>query len=228
MPAPGMIGELPAAERPRERLLGQGSASLSEAELIAVLLRTGTPGKSVLALAADLLREFGGLSGLARSTYHQVRRKGLGPAKAATLLAGVELGRRLARAEVPERHPMGHPEIVASYLALRYQVRDQEVFGALYVDSRHRWLGERELYRGTLDRALVEPRGVLKEGLLRGAAGFVLFHTHPSGDPSPSPEDVLLTRRMAEAGEVVGIRLLDHLILAHGGLWASLKERGAW
>jgi DNA repair protein RadC len=228
MPAVELIGDLPQGERPRERLLEQGSASLSEAELIAVLLRTGTAGKSALAMASELLREFGGLSGIASRTFHEIRRPGLGRAKAATLLAGIELGRRLARAQIPERRPMSRPGDVVSYLALRYGLRDQEIMGALFVDARNRLLGERELYRGTLCRTVVEPREVLKEGLLRGAAGVVLFHTHPSGDPSPSSEDVLFTRRMAEAGEVVGVRLLDHLILGHGGTWESLKERGAW
>jgi DNA repair protein RadC len=100
--------------------------------------------------------------------------------------------------------------------------------GALYVNARHRLIGERELYRGTLHRASVEPRGILREGLLIGAAGVVMWHSHPSGDPAPSREDLLFTRRMHRAGEVVGVELIDHLIVAAGGAWVSVKERGGW
>ncbi|MEZ5313808.1 MAG: JAB domain-containing protein [Thermoanaerobaculia bacterium] len=139
-------------------------------------------------------------------------------------LAAAEIGRRLARG-VFERAAIGTPAAVASYLALRYAVRDQEVMGALYVDTRHRLLAERELYRGTVNRIAVEPRAILKEGLLHGACGVVLFHTHPSGDPSPSAEDLAFTRRMAEAGEVVGIRLVDHLILGAVGRWSLARAR---
>jgi DNA repair protein RadC len=223
-----LIRELPADERPRERLLGQGSRALADAELIAVLLRTGRPGASALDLAREILSAVGGLGGLAGSGAQGLLRKGLGEAKAAALLAAAEIGRRLARTEAVERAPLAHPAAVASYLALRYGVRDQEVMGALYLDTRNRLLAERELYRGTLNRAAVEPRQVLKEGLLFGAAGCLLFHTHPSGDPSPSAEDLAFTRRMAEAGEVIGIRLVDHLILGAVGRWTSLRERGAW
>ncbi|MBZ0103084.1 MAG: DNA repair protein RadC, partial [Thermoanaerobaculia bacterium] len=152
----------------------------------------------------------------------------LGPAKAATLLAAVEIGRRLARAELPERQSVAHPAAAASYLALRFAGRDQEVFGALYLDTRNRLIGEQELYRGTLNRAAVEPRRVLKEGLLRDAAGMLVFHNHPSGDPTPSAEDLAFTRRLGEAGEVVGIRLVDHLILGGVGRWVSLAQRGGW
>lgn len=223
-----LIAELPESEKPRERLLAHGGEALSETELLAVLLRVGAPGKSVAELAGELLAELGGLGGLATCEPHRLQRPGIGPAKSATLLAAVELGRRLARAELPERRPMSHPSKVASYLALRYALPDQEVMGALFVDSRNRLLGDREMFRGTIDRAAVEPRAVLKEALLRGASGILLFHTHPSGDPSPSVEDLVFTRRMVRAAEVMGLRLLDHLILASGGGWVSLRERGAW
>jgi len=223
-----LIRELPADERPRERLLAQGARALGDAELVALLVRTGRPGASALDVAREVLAGVGGLAGLAATGAPALLRKGLGGAKAATLLAAVEIGRRLARTEPVERAPLAHPAAVASYLALRYGLRDQEVMGALYLDTRHRLLAERELYRGTLNRAAVEPRQVLKEGLLHGAAGCILFHTHPSGDPSPSAEDLAFTRRMADAGEVVGIRLIDHLILGTVGRWTSLRERGAW
>lgn len=228
MPSRDLIRDLPAEERPRERLLTQGPEALSDAELVAVLLRTGTRGKSVLALATELLQEFDGLAGLLAARYPELRRDGLGRAKASTLLASLELGRRVARCGLPERQPMARPAEVASYLGLRYGHHDQEVVGALYLDARECLLAEREIFRGTLKAAAVEPRAVLREGLLRGATGMVLFHTHPSGDPSPSSHDLLFTRELANAGAVVGIELIDHLILARGGAWLSLKKHGTW
>ncbi|HEX9798806.1 MAG TPA: DNA repair protein RadC [Thermoanaerobaculia bacterium] len=221
-----LIRELPPDERPRERLLAQGAQVLGDAELVAVLLRTGQAGESALSVARRLLAKSGGLRALAVAVPAALTGGGVGPAKAAALLAAVELGRRLARAEVREREPLGHPAAVASYLTLRYAALDQEVMGALYLDVRNRLLGERELFRGALNRAVAEPRRILREGLLAGAAGCIVFHTHPSGDPSPSAEDLAFTRRLAEAGEAVGIRLVDHLVLGGQGRWVSLRERG--
>jgi DNA repair protein RadC len=147
----------------------------------------------------------------------------------AARLAAVEMARRLARERLPLKEPLlARPAEVARYLALRFRERDQEVVGALFLDARHRWLGEREIFRGTLQRAAVEPREILKEALLRGAAGLVLFHTHPSGDPSPSAEDYTFTRRMVEASEVVGVTFVDHLVLGGGGQWASIRQRRPW
>lgn len=228
MPAQGLIRELPAEERPRERLLAQGSEALSDAELLAVLLRTGRQGKSAVGLATELLTEAEGLSGLVGSTFHDVRRPGLGPAKAATLLAGIELGRRLARAELPRKQPLDRPGKLVRYLALRYPLRGQEILGALFLDARHRLVGEKELYRGTLSETVVEPREILRECLVREAPAVVLFHTHPSGDPTPSPQDIYFTRRMVEAAQVVGVEMVDHLILAGPGRWVSMKEKKAW
>jgi DNA repair protein RadC len=222
------VREMPVDERPRERLLRAGARALSDAELIAVLLRTGHRRASALTLARDLLRQSGGLLGLLGMSAEAIRRDGLGPAKTAALLAGVELGRRLARADIPDKDPMTHPEVVARYLFLRFGVRDQEIMGALYLDTRNRLMAESETFRGTLNRAAVEPGALLKTGLLHGAAGLVVFHTHPSGDPSPSAEDLAFTRRLAEAGRTVGIRLVDHLILGSGERWISLRQRGAW
>jgi len=223
-----LIKEIPEDERPRERLVATGSGTLSDAELVAVLLRTGHPGCSALQMAGTLLAEHGGLSGLVGAKVPFLRRFGLGDAKAAALLAAVEIGRRLAREQLPARQPLASPAEVARYLVLRYQQRDQEVMGALFLDVRHCLISDREIFRGTLHRAAVEPREILKECLVRGAAGFALFHTHPSGDPTPSAEDVLFTRRMAEAAAVVGVEMVDHLVLGATGRWVSLRERGAW
>ena len=228
MSVASLIRELPPDERPRERLLAQGARALGDAELLAVLLRTGRPGASAIEVAREVLAAIGGIPGLASGGAPALLRRGLGQAKAASLLAAAEVGRRLARGEAFERAAIGAPAAVASYLALRYGVRDQEVMGALFVDTRHRLVAERELYRGTVNRMAVEPRAILKEGLLHGACGVVVFHTHPSGDPSPSAEDLAFTRRLAEAGELIGIKLVDHLILGAVGRWVSLRERGAW
>jgi DNA repair protein RadC len=222
-----MICELPETERPRERLLHQGSGALSDTELLAVLLRTGKVGVSVLSLASELLLESGGLSGLLEVTPAFLRRSGIGPAKAASLLAALEIARRVAKGEMPARDPLSDAARTARYLSMRYRQKDQEVMGALFVDGRHRILGEKEIFRGTLQRITVEPREVLKECLMRGAAAFILFHTHPSGDPAPSAEDIAFTRRMADAADALGVAMLDHLILG-SGKWVSLKERGVW
>jgi DNA repair protein RadC len=223
-----LLREIAPHDRPRERLLREGGAALSDGELLAVLLRTGCTGASALDLGRELLLVAGGLAGLATLDAASLQRRGLGAAKAAGLLAALELARRVARAELPDRLPLGDPEAVARYLLLRYSERDQEVMGALFLDVRNRLLGEAELFRGTLARAAVEPRAVLKQALLRSAAGVLLFHTHPSGDPSPSAEDLAFTRRMADAGELVGVRLLDHLVLGTGHRWVSLRRRGGW
>lgn len=223
-----LVRDLAADERPRERLLANGSSALADSELVAILLRSGRKGVSVLDMARTLLRKGGGLVGLVGAGPNGLRRLGLGPAQQAALLAALELGRRLARARLPEREPLSRPEAVACYLALRYGNGAQEIMGALYLDVRNRLLAEEEIFRGTLSRAAVEPRALLKKGLLCDAAGYVLFHTHPSGDPSPSAEDLAFTRRASQAGELVGVRLVDHLILGRGGRWVSLRQRGGW
>lgn len=219
--------EMAEDERPRERLLRHGSETLSDAELLAVLLRTGRPGLPVMGLARELLEEMGGLNGMPGLSYSDLRREGLGQAKAASLLAAFEIARRLAREQLPQRHLMSRPAAVANYLLLRYRQRDQEVMGALFLDARHRLLGERDFFRGTLQRTSVEPRAILREALARGAAGILLFHTHPSGDPTPSNEDLLFTRRMTQACDVLGVHLVDHLVLGDSTRWVSLRQRGA-
>jgi DNA repair protein RadC len=216
---PSLIAEIPHDERPRERLLRNGPQALSDAELVAILLKGGRPGASVLDLSRELLFQTGGLRGLANSCAKSLRRSGVGEVKIATLLAAVEIACRMAAAAVPAREPLSRPAEVCRYIDLRYGRSGQEVMGALYVCAR---------YRGTIHRAAVEPRAILREGLLLGAAGILLFHTHPSGDPAPSREDLLFTRRMARAGEVVGVELVDHLIVGAGGAWVSVKERGGW
>ena len=215
-------------DHPRERLFRHGTHALSNAELLEILLRNGCPGSTARELARELLTEYGSLIGLAGLDRAFLHRRGIGKAKAATIMATFEIGRRVARERMPRRDLLDRPDSVASYLSLRYAQGDQETMGALFLDVRNRLIGESEVFRGTLSRAAVEPRGIFKEALLQSASGFVLFHTHPSGDPSPSEEDLTFTRRMAEAGEMIGVKLLDHIILGSAGRWVSLARRGAW
>lgn len=223
----GCPPSLPFEDRPRQRILRSGGVALSDAELLGLLLRGGASPEGTV-LAQELLSEVGGLGGLLSAHQNDLERPGFGPARRAAILAAVELGRRLARARMPRRDLLDRPDAVAAYLSLRYGTADQEVMGALYLDVRNRLISEGDVFRGTLSRAAVEPRAILKQGLLCSASGFLLFHTHPSGDPSPSPEDLTFTRRMAEAGELLGLGLLDHLILGSAGRWVSLGRRGAW
>jgi len=227
-PNRSLLQRIPLAERPRERLLRSGGSALSDSEVVAVLLRVGRPGLSALEMAQEVLDERGGLAGLLTADLSSLRRNGLGEAKAAAVLAAVELGRRLARAQIHRGDDLDDPVAVAEYLMLRYPPGDQEVMGALYLDVRNRLVGEGDIYRGTLSRAAVEPRAILKAGLLSSASALILFHTHPSGDPAPSLEDLEFTRRLADAGKLLGIRLVDHVILGRGGRWVSLKRRGGW
>ena len=222
------LGGVPAALRPRERLVNSGGHGLTDAELLAVLLRTGRPGQSAVDMASELLEEHGGLGGLVWTDARRLCRYGLRTAKAGTVMAAVEMARRLARTQISEEDLLDRPGAVASYLLLRYGRIDQEVVGALFLDRKNRLLGEAEVFRGTLTRAAVEPRAILREALLHGASGMILFHTHPSGDPAPSGEDVEFTRRLAGACDVLGLELIDHLVVGGFGHWVSLKRRGAW
>jgi DNA repair protein RadC len=215
----------PREPTPAERLLLHGAATLSDAEVLALALQA--KGAQGLALARGLLREagFGGLIGASPGT---LSRKGLRGSRAVALLAAYEVATRLAKEEVLDRPLLNRPGELAKYLILKHCLPDQEILGALYLDVRHRLIADREIYRGTLDRATVEPRAILSNALLLGAAGLVVFHTHPSGDPSPSVEDHLFTRRLCHAAVAVGVEVLDHLIVTHSRRWVSLRQRGAW
>lgn len=223
---PPQLRDLPPDERPRQRLLRSGGPSLSDPELLSIILGNGCREVCSLDLARQILEEVRGLVGLVGIQAETLQRRGIGEAKAASVLASLELARRLARADIPERELLDRPAVIARYLVLRYAVRDQEVMGALYLDARHRLIAETEAFRRTLIRAAAEPRPFLCAALSVGAASLALFHTHPSGDPSPSPEDIRFTRQMEEACAIVGVRLIDHLILGSATRWVSLKTRG--
>jgi DNA repair protein RadC len=218
------ISEMEPSQRPRERLLDFGPRVLSDAELIAVLLRTGRPGHGAVATAQELLAEAGGVAGVSRMGLTElVKRPGVGPAKAATLLAALELGIRLAGAELRRGERLDRPAGAAAYLACRLKSERREVFGVLCLDARHRLLGSHRLTLGTRTQAPVDTAEVFRRALLDDAAGLVLYHNHPSGDLDPSRDDLALTRRLVRAGETVGVTVLDHLIVA-GARWLSLRS----
>jgi len=216
---------LEPAERPRERLARHGAAALSNRELVALLLGTGSPGASALDVADDLLA--GGLRELAsRSLAELEGRPGLGRAKATRVLAALEIGARLGTEAGGARPLLGSAAEAARYLMPRYGARPVETFGLLALDVRHRLRHEAVVSVGCLTASLVHPREVFQEAIARRAAAILVFHNHPSGDPEPSAEDLALTRRLASAGALLGIELVDHVILG-AGRWVSLRERGA-
>ncbi len=216
---------MPAEERPRERLERLGAAALSDAELLAILLRSGRKGENALHRAQEVLASSEGVGRLATWSVSQfTRMHRLGRVQAITVAAALELSRRVA-SKTDARERFSDPETVKSYLRGRYAHLSQERTGALYLDARNRLLRDAECYTGTLDRALVEPRAILKGALLEDAAGVILYHNHPSGDPSPSPEDLEFTRRLLKAADHLGVRFLDHVIVGREGS-ISLREAG--
>jgi DNA repair protein RadC len=218
------VHDLPAAERPRERLARQGAAALSNRELMALVVGTGSRRESVLDLSDRLLAR--GLHGLAsRSLGELTGERGLGLAKATRLLAALELGVRLASEAAGPAPCFRAPGEAARYLLPRYSARPVETFGLLALDVRHRLKREAVISVGCLTSSLVHPREVFQEAVVSRAAGLILFHNHPSGDPEPSSEDISLTRRLVAAGSLMGIDVLDHVILG-AGRFISLKERG--
>ena len=220
------ISELSREERPREKLLERGPDALSDSELVAVLLRTGVSGTDALELAGKWLEEGGGLEGLARADARQIlSRRGVGPAKGAVVAAALELGRRLARKNLAGQQLLDRPEVAADFLALQYGHARVEVFGTLTLDVRHRLLRVHELHRGARSHADIEPAEVFNSAIVDNAHAVIVWHTHPSGDPAPSGDDEALTRRLADAGRLLGIAVLDHLIVALGG-FVSLRQRG--
>ncbi len=220
------VSELSRSERPREKLLERGPGALSDAELLAVLLRTGTRGTGVLEMAEKWLEEAGGLEHLSLSDPRLVMsRKGVGLAKGTVVAAALELGRRIAKRSLVDQALLDRPEAVADYLTRCYGPVRVEVFGSLTLDSRNRLLRVHELHRGARAHSDVEPSEVFNSAIVDNAHSLILWHTHPSGDPSPSDDDVSLTRRLADAGRLLNISVLDHVVVARGG-FVSLRQRG--
>ena len=219
-----LIRDLPAAERPRERLQSAGAGALSNAELLAILLRTGGARESALAQASRLLARFEGLPGLARATFGELcREKGLGEAKAAQVKAALELGLRLASAAPDQRPVVRTPEDIANLLLGEMSLLEQEHVRVLSLDVRNRLIHTHEAYHGSVHTTMVRMAEVLREPLRANAAGLVLVHNHPSGDPTPSAADITMTKQLCEAAKLMDIDVLDHIIVA-GGKWVSLRR----
>jgi len=223
------LKDLPPDARPREKLLARGPGALSDAELLALLLRTGLAGKGVLQLAQELLDDatgFGGMAGLLHATADDLKRiKGLGPAKRAELVAVLELARRAMAEQLKERAALDTPEAVKHYLQLHLGAKKHEVFAVLFLDSQHRLLALEELFRGTLSQTSVYPREVVLRALHHHAAAVVLAHNHPSGTVLPSRADEALTQALKAALALVDVRVLDHVIVAPGQA-LSMAEKG--
>jgi DNA repair protein RadC len=220
------ITDWPLDERPREKLLARGPQALSDAELLAILLRTGSRRGTALDLARDLLHEHGGLRGLlAASPQSLLSTHGLGQAKYAQIAAVLEISRRHLGESLQRGAAMGSPQSVRDYLRVRLRDMPHEVFCCLYLDNRHRVLAFEELFRGTVNGAAVYPREVVKRALHHNAAATILVHNHPSGVAEPSRADELLTIRLKEALGMIEVRVLDHLVVGEGDC-VSFAERG--
>ena len=223
---PLRIRELPASEQPRERLRDSGPAALSDAELLAILLRVGVQGTNVVQLAQQLLVEHRGWSGLLRADHSELcRRRGMGQAKAATLKAAMEIGRRLLIAGVDDRPQIKSPADVASLLMLEMSHLDQEHLRAVLLDTKNRVQEIATIYVGSVNSAQVRIGEVFRDAVRRNSTAMIVAHNHPSGDPSPSPEDILVTRQIVEAGKLLDVDVLDHLIIGRGR-YVSMRERG--
>jgi DNA repair protein RadC len=220
------ICDWPEAERPREKLLSKGPRSLSDAELLAVFLRTGVRGKTAVDLARDLLAAHDGLRALLDLSENEFcQTKGTGTAKYVLLQAALELGRRHLEGTLKRRDVLTSPAATRAFLSAQLRRWPHEVFACLFLDNRHRVISFEEMFRGTIDSATVHPREVVKRALEHNAAAVILAHNHPSGIAEPSRADELLTQRLRDALSLVDIRVLDHLIVGDGEV-VSLAERG--
>ena len=220
------ITDWPIEERPREKLLQRGPQSLSDAELLAIFLRTGVRGKTAVDLARDLLSEYGGLRPLLEAGQPRFcQGKGLGEAKYVQLQAVLEMGRRHLFDTLKRGEALGNPDDTRRFLQARLRHYPYEVFACLFLDNRHRVIEFQELFRGTIDGASVYPREVVRQALASNAAAVILAHNHPSGVAEPSSADYQLTRRLREALGLVDIRVLDHIVIGDGQT-VSLAERG--
>ena len=220
------VKEMPEDERPRERLARVGPQALSSAELLAIILRTGVKGENVVTMASRLLAKYGGLAGLARAELAQLGQEhGLGPAKASQLLAALELGRRLMAESPEERFQIRAPQDAANLLIPLIGHQEQEHFVVLYLDTRNRVMDREVLYKGSLNTSLVRIAEVFRGAIRRNCAAIIVAHNHPSGEPNPSPEDVALTRQLVEAGKLMEVEVLDHVVIGQSR-FVSLRERG--
>ena len=222
------IKEIPELERPYEKCQKFGASALSDAELLAVVLRTGSHGENVIGLAQRILYRSGedGILGLHRFSMEQlVKIRGIGKVKAIQLICILELARRLSKASVSESLSFTSPASIAEYYMEDLRHESQEVMKLIMINSKGRLISETEISKGTVNASLITPREIFIEALLRQAVAVVAMHNHPSGDPTPSSEDILLTKRIKEAGSIIGVELLDHIIIGNN-CYVSLREKG--
>ncbi|MGO5014541.1 RadC family protein [Niallia sp. Sow4_A1] len=221
-----LIRDFPDDERPRERFIKQGPESLANHELIALLIQTGSKNESVLTLANKLLIHFDGLRLLKDASLDELKAiKGIGTAKAIQLMAAIELGRRVSNLEFTDRYCIRSPEDAAKYMMNEMRFLTQEHFVCLYLNTKNQVMHKQVVFIGSLNASIVHPREVYKEAFRRSAASIICLHNHPSGDPSPSREDIEVTKRLVECGKIIGIDLLDHIIIGENK-FISLKEKG--
>lgn len=219
------VKEWPASEQPREKLRANGVESLSDAELLAILLRTGLQGESVLSLSSRLLRQFQGLTGLGKASFDELLRfKGLGPAKCCDVLAAIELGKRFLSRMPEERPAIKSPRDVAEYLRPVMVPLDHEELHVVLLNTKNRVHSRHVVYKGSVNTAVLRVGEVFREAVRATCPSIIVAHNHPSGDPTPSPEDVAVTRQMVEAGKLLDISVLDHLVFGRGD-FVSLRER---
>lgn len=220
------VKDLPTEIRPRERLFEQGAASLSDAELIAIIIGTGAKEETSLQLSQRILQEFENLGKIGRASLEELSKlRGIGRAKAAQLMASIEMGRRLSRVPSETRVSINRPDQLADILMAEMRYLDREHFRAVVLNTKNEILKILDISIGSLNSSIVHPRELYKTVLKHNGAALIVAHNHPSGDPEPSSEDIRLTKRLNEAGRILGIELLDHLILGDGR-FVSLKERG--
>jgi DNA repair protein RadC len=219
------IREWPESERPREKLLARGAHALSDAELLALLLGSGIPGCSAVAMARSLLKDFGCLRDLLNARLARWRRKGIGAARYAAVQAAVELAKRHLREQMRIGSPLATPQATYRYLLAQLRDRPYEIFCCLYLDNRHRLIAFEELFRGTVDCAQVHPREVLRQALLHNATSLIVAHNHPSGSLEPSPADDFITRRLRDLLTLMDVRLVDHIIVGDNRCY-SFAEHG--
>ncbi len=220
------IKDLPAETRPREKLLARGPGALSDIELLALLLRTGLPGRGVFGLAEAVLTQFGGFAGLLHTQVAELKGvKGLGPAKRAEVAAVVEMARRALAQQLRQAPVFATPQQVKDFVTLQLASRTQEVFAVLFLDSQHRLVQFEDMFHGTLNQTSVYPREVVRRALELRAAAVVLAHNHPSGLAEPSRADEFLTQTLKSALQLVDVRVLDHLVVGQGQV-VSFAERG--
>jgi len=214
------------AEKPREKLINQGAASLSDIELLAIFLRTGVKGKSVMVLAAELLSSFNGIRGMLEADYESLTRiSGIGLAKFVQLKAALELTERFLESSIQRGDAISDPGVTRSYLKSKLRAYEREVFACMYLDNQHRLIQFEELFFGTIDGASVHPREVVKRALENNAAAVIFAHNHPSGRVEPSQADQRITERLKSALALVDIRVLDHMIVGDSEV-LSFAERG--